>query len=285
MNRITKTELIEAKDYLLSLKLKEYANQRIILPGSNNILLTGNKILTSLQRRKTDKKQIANCKSPTLLPIIERGTNFSCYEYLGAILYLLHLKTGCHIMYGLHQISDRDHKWKDHNPLTNYFHDQTIINYIKTHGIDCLLKLNLTNDKDNDINNELTTTEFNSSFNYRGLTNYSGYICEIAKDYHFKVKREFSEEPDPELFKTTGTKFSDPQINKAKNQFVIKIGELNDRDLTPDEIWPHTMEALFKINNIRNYEQLFRIYNILERHILFSEKVIQEKGPELAFRP
>lgn len=281
---ITKEELIKAREDLINMAIEHEPNQRKIFVGDNKFLLTGRKLTISKERIETDQRKLKECKNEMFYEILQHGMNNSCDDYLGALLYVLHQKTGCHFIYGYRQLDDNHHRWVRTDRLEFDYEDKDIVDHIKNHHIQTFARIGLKDGQDSkSINQSLETCEFNSSYSYAGMTGFSDSLCEIAETNGFNAQRVFTGRPDNEVFQNTKSRFSDERI-AAYARIGWNIGVLVNRGLTIEEIWPYTMDAVFKVNTNPDFDQIIKIFNILYEHILYIQKSIEEKGMELAFK-
>lgn len=270
---ITKADLENTKN-----QIKEKRNFTYVLKGDIPVLFTARQIMTDAQTQEKFMNILVHNPDDELA---KKALNYSLYEdYVLAILYLLHKKLGCSVLFTTFNSSKDYQNWlTDLTPTLEFYQNPELISFIKKKEIQTLINVIIREYPllPNHIPPRLLTTEYHSSYNYLGVTNFTKSLLDIARDYHMKTMGTYEPQPNIQTIYNTNSYFCD-EVIEAYKKHKIKIGELQNRQLTPKELWPYTMEAKFTIENTDCLNQIITIFNILYEHTLYTQEQISQKG-------
>lgn len=274
--QLTKEDLKIAREYILNLNYD--TNNRVILPGNNAILLKGTKFSVS----DTKKEEIETLLKTTDSDSLKGKISTLSDEYLAAILYLLNKELGCHVILEDYQVPDGASRYANFDLVRRIYSDLELVKYIKNNEIKALSVLSFRNNSQTRSNESLDVCENNSSYNFAGISLFSSTLANIAYEKGLFTTRGFSATPSVNEMCSAHSFFDDELILNAR-KVGYDIGKEVDRELDAGEIWPYTLEAIFKVQLHPSFEELNSIYEILYEHSRYVEERIQEKGLKKAF--
>lgn len=258
---VTELEILKAEREIL--QLCKSSEKRIILKGENPILLSANII---------NDVTVGN---PYWFSNLDCGDISSA-----AFVYLLSKLANCHALINIISLDKGENVTFEEYRETikqayvdNFINDLEIRQYILGNNIKALINHIFSSTS---RSNCLEVCEFNSSFNFGGLTELSSILENETSTNNIRTQLGFKTSPTPDELTSYGYKFSDDVINRYSK--YCKLGVLINKPIDEVQMWPRSMELRASTDFRYNLDKEVALANALLSFLNTIEQELKEKG-------